>query len=352
MRPILLALLALLARGQTPSPPQAQTMDEAVRALAKNIAAQLGSAEIALVSERSLTPGFAAETTRARTLLDRALRRPQARGATVVEVVVTATENLQGPLLVAEIQKNQESVVETEAYATQPVARTERPALRSRLLWEQDEPILDVSLLADQSLLVLSPSGVKLCRRGQAPCEMKEARTLSPAIRDPRGKLAVSGDSFIAYLPDGPSGEFQIDGEQVHFSLGQNTFETAGGEKFFSVARAGSFRIVAGLDGRTRISQGSQTSVVNDWGSDVVGIASSCETGPLVVATASGESSASDSAAVYDISSQPPRAASDAAQFAGPVTALWPAPGGALAVVHQLATGRYAAYNLTLDCGR
>jgi hypothetical protein len=327
-------------------------MDEAVRTLAKNIAAQLAPSETAHLAERSLTPAFAAETARARTLLDRALRRPQARGTTVVEVVVTATENLQGPLLVAEIQKSADTVVETAAYSLQPPARATRPALRSKLLWEQDEPILDLSVMADQSLLVLSPSGVKLCRRGEAQCEMKEARTLSPAVRDPRGKLAVSGDSFIAYLPDGPSGEFQIDGEPVHFSLGQNTFETAGGEKFFSLARAGSYRIVAGLDGRTRISQGSQTSVVNDWGGDVVGIAGGCEPAPLVVATSSGESSAPDSAAAYDIAAQPPRAASDAAQFAGPVTALWPAPGGALAVVHQLATGRYAAYNLTLDCGR
>jgi hypothetical protein len=344
MRPLLLVLLAVVARGQS--------MDDAVRALAKSITAQLAAGETAQLSERSLTPAFAAETTRARTLLDRALRRPQARGAAVVEVVVTATENLQGPLLVAEIQKNRETVVETAAYTTQPVARATKPALRAKLLWEQDEPILDLSLTPDQNLLVLSPSGVKLCHRGEAQCEMKEARTLSPAVRDPRGRLAVSGDSFIAYLPDGPSGEFQIDGEQVHFSPGQNTLEAAGGEKFFSIARAGSYRVVAGLDGRTRIFQGSQTFVVNDWGSDVVGIASSCATGPLVVATSSGESSASDSASAYDISNQPPLAASDAAPFAGPVTALWPAPGGALAVVHQLATGRYVAYNLTLDCGR
>ncbi len=344
MRPLLLVLLATFIR--------AETMDEAVRSLAKNITTQLAPGEAAHLSERSLAPAFAAETTRARTLLDRALRRPAARGAAVVEVVVTATENLRGPLLVAEIQKTQETVVETAAYSTQPAARATRPALISKLLWEQAEPILDLSRMSEESFLVLSPSGVKLCRRGQAQCEVKEARSLTTAVRDPRGKLAVSGDSFVAYLPDGASGEFQVDGEQIHFSPGQNTFETASVEKFFSVARAGSYRIIAGLDGRTRISQGSQTYVVNDWGSDVVGIASGCETGPLVVATSSGETTASDSAVAYDIASQPPRAASEPAQFAGPVTALWPAPGGALAVVHQLATGRYAAYNLTLDCGR
>ncbi len=269
-----------------------------------------------------------------------------------MEVVVTATENRRGPLLVAEIQKGQETVVETAGYSSQRTAPSSRPVLVSRLLWEQDEPILDLALMDSQSLLVLSPSGVKLCRRSETQCETKDARAPALIPRDPRGRLVVSGDAFRAYLPDDESGEFQIDGEQVHFSPGQNTLENASGEKFFSIARAGSFRLVAGIDGRMRISQGQQTLVLDGWGSDIVGIASSCEPGPLVVATSSSESNASDSAAAYEITGQNSSAATDPIQFQGPVTALWPVAGGALAVVHQLAIGRYAAYNLTLDCGR
>lgn len=331
---------------------RADTLDDAVRSLAKDVAAQLSPSETAHVSERSIDPAFAAETTRARTLLDRALRRPAARAATVVEVVVTAAENLRGPLLVAEIQKGPETVVETAGYSSQRTAPSSRPALLSRLLWEQDEPILDLALTENQSFLVLTPSGVKLCRRGESQCEMKDARLPALPARDPRGRLLVSGDAFTAYMPDDPSGEFVIDGEQVHFSPGQNTLENASGEKFFSMARAGSFRLVAGLDGRMRISQGPQTFVLDGWGSDIAGIASNCGTGPLVVATSSSESNASDSAAAYEITGQNSRAATDPVQFPGPVKALWPVAGGALAVVHQLATGRYAAYNLTLDCGR
>src|ERR1017187_1814955 len=108
MSRLVFLFLAVLARGET--------LDDAVRSLAKDIAAQLTPGEIAHVSERRLDPAFTAETNRERTLLDRALRRPAARGATTVEVVVTATENLRGPLLVAEIQKGQETVVETAGY--------------------------------------------------------------------------------------------------------------------------------------------------------------------------------------------------------------------------------------------
>ncbi len=344
MRVLLLALLAVLA--------QAETLDDAVRELARDIAAQLAPGEIAHVSERSIDPAFAGETTRGRTLLDRALRRPAARGAATVEVVLTATENLRGPLLVAEIQRGQDTTVETVNYSAQLTARASRPALVSRLLWEQDEPILDLAPMGDQSFLVLTPSGVMLCRRNDAQCEMKESRPPALTGRDPRGRLIVSGEAFTAYLPDEASGEFQIDGEAVHFSPGQNTLENGSGEKFYSIARAGSFRLVAGIDGRMRISQGPQTYVLDGWGSDVVGIASSCEPGPMVVATSSSESNASDAAAAYEITGQNSHAATDPVQFQGPVTALWPSAGGALAVVHQLATGRYAAYNLTLDCGR
>src|ERR1700722_7659857 len=228
MQRLFFVFLAVLA--------QAESLDDAVRTLAKNVTKQLAASEIAHVSERVLAPSFAAETTRARTLLERALRRPQVRGVTTVEVVVTATENLQGPMLVAEIRRDPDTIVETAAHSSPPPASP--PKLVSRLLWEQNDPILDLAQTGDRNLLVLSPSGINLCHRDTARCEVKQARPLSPAVRDPRGKLAVSGDTFTAYFPDDTAGEFQIDGETVHFSPGQNALENASGEKFFSIARA------------------------------------------------------------------------------------------------------------------
>src|SRR5580698_7306588 len=121
MRAFLFLLLAVLSR--------AQNLDDAVRSIAKDVTAQLSPGEIAHVSERSIDPAFAEETTRARMLLDRALRRPTPRGATTVEVTVTATTNLRGPLLVIEIQKGPEPIVEMSGYNVQPAVRAVRPAL-------------------------------------------------------------------------------------------------------------------------------------------------------------------------------------------------------------------------------
>jgi hypothetical protein len=183
---------------------------------------------------------------------------------------------------------------------------------------------------------VLSPSGSKLCRRDS--CEAREARPVSSPVRDPRGKLEDS------------AGGFQLDGELVRFPSGQNTLETTAGEKFYSLAHAGPWRLIAGLDARIHATQGQQTLVWDGWGSDIVAVP--CGSSALVVATAASGPESADSVTAYEIAAPAPRAVTDPLPFPGPVTALWPAPGGALAVVRQLATGRYAAYTLALDCGR
>jgi xanthine/CO dehydrogenase XdhC/CoxF family maturation factor len=79
-----------------------QSLEEAVREIARNVLAPGEAPHVTErnISEGSRAPEFAAETTRARTLLERALRRPALRDARIVEVVVTATENISGPLLV------------------------------------------------------------------------------------------------------------------------------------------------------------------------------------------------------------------------------------------------------------
>lgn len=133
-----------------------QTLEDAVRQIARNIQP---AGEAYHFSERALTPEFAAETTRARTLLERSLRRTAPRDSPAVEATVTATENINGPLLVVQINTGGEQFVETAAYVSQPAARQSRPSLAAKLLWRQEEPILDIFLAGDQ-MLVLSPTKI------------------------------------------------------------------------------------------------------------------------------------------------------------------------------------------------
>jgi hypothetical protein len=344
----------------------ADTLDDAVRALARSIASQLSAGEVARLSERSLAPAFSAETSRARNLLDRALRQPSNSSATPVEVVVTATENARGPLLVVQIQKGQETLVQTASYTAAPAARTSSPVLASRVLWEQDEPILDLVAI-DEEMLVLSASDVTRYRRAPAGWERAESRPVPAAGRDPRGRMMISGESISLFLPAGTcqgqwksslqwnceetQTEFPLDGENVRFAPGGNTLENSTG-RFYSAARAGNIRLIAAVDGRIHASQGQQTFAWDGWGSDVAAIGGGCGAGPQVIASSANDRTSADSLIPLEVTGQNPRTAGDALPVPGPVTALWPVPGGALAVVRQLATGKYGAYNITLDCGR
>jgi hypothetical protein len=356
VRPFLLIpLLCAFAYGQT--------LEEAVRQIAKNV---LAPGEVSHVSERPLDPQFAAETTRARTLLDRVLARPAIRDARLVEVVVTATENNSGPLLVLQIKKGDEQFVKTAAYSIQPAKPAAKPSLTLSLLREQPDPILDLAIAGDR-MLVLSPTQVEeLQRAADGKWDATDAFSLEALLpsRDPRGKLEISNDTATAFLPGGtcagkwtPSfqwtctntpGGFQIDGEQIHFTPGQNTVETAAGNRIFSLAGIGDVRVMAEVDGSVRVSKGDQPLSVPDWGSDIASLTSRCLPNPAILSTSS---TAQESVTAYDIASSPPRALTEPLSVPGPVTALWPTPAGALAVVHESQTGQYAAYLVSLDCG-
>jgi hypothetical protein len=103
--------------------------------------------------------------------------------------------------------------------------------------------------------------------------------------------------------------EFTLDGAPAHFTAGRNTIE-------------GQHRLVAAGDARSAC--GNKTLASSDGGMDT-----------------------NDTVVLFDGAS----AISEPAEFPGPITALWPATDGALAVVRNLTTKSYAAYALSVDCG-
>ena len=278
---------------------------------------------------------------------------------------MTATENISGPLLVIQVQKDDGQSVKTAAYISPPAARAAHPSLATTLLWQQPEPILDLALNGDR-MLVLSPAQIQVFQRSNATWQAAESAqldTFAPS-RDPRGKLRISQDSLTAFLSGGtctgqwePSlqvtcadstEEFQSDGERLHFFSGENTFETTAGENIFSIARAGEFRLIASIDGVIHASRGQQAFTIPDWGSDIASLPERCGGNPVFLASSP---TATDSLTAFELTGPNPRRISDPLLVPGPVTALWPASGGVLAVVHEVAKERYAAYLVSLDCG-
>ena len=337
-----------------------ETLDDAVKALGKKVLARMAPAEAARVTSRNLTSLAASDATKAQATLDRSLRR-RLRNPMPVDVALTISENLRGYVLVAELRREGGTQVDMVEFRPDPPPVQARPSvvLEKRILWEQAMPILDLVIVADQ-MFVLEPARVARYQRNAAKWELKEASALAPVnVRDPRGRLEVSGDTLSADLPGftckgiwKPALDVQCQ-EGGQFPAARNTMDLHDWRApFFNSAEVGSEVLVAETDGRTRIYDATRNpaGAFDAWGSDLVPMVDACG-GSFVAASAPGDRKSVDSISLYFVIERAPIRVSDPAEFPGPVTALWPAGTGALAVAQNLSTGSYAAYALAIDCG-
>ncbi len=374
----------------------ADSLTEGTRQIVAQIAARLGPGADAAVTVRNLSSISAAQFADIQRDLEAQFHAtslhlvPPEQAA--AEVLLTLSENLEGYLWVAEIRKGETPQVIMVSMPRPPVtARAASQAalvLQKNPLWEQDAPMLDVAVLhaggGKTQLLILEPERVVL--RDLSPPAAQQTQPIvrsSPWPRDPRGRLVLRQDHlFDAYLPgtrcssvgqgltslscvatDDP---WPVDPTLNAFFASSRNFFTgilsgtgAQGKTtapFFSAAQVEDNGAVvwvfAGVDGRVRLFRGAGESVEDfkSWGSDIAALKTAC--GSQVLATHAGESGAQDTVQAFQISGQQAVPVSQPADFAGPVTALWPATDGtnAIAIAHNLKAGRYEAYSLTITC--
>ncbi len=386
-RPIVALLLIVFAMPGFAADPFA----EAAHRLAGEIAAKAGN-DIGLTT-RNLSSVPEGQFASVRRALEVELRAQGLKltPAAAVQTRVTLAENAKGYLWVAEIRKG-----DTQFVAIEPIARgvtaPDAPTfvLRKTLLWAQREPILDVAHInggGASRLLVLEPGRVALYAVQGARGELVESAGImrtSPLPRDARGRLVTAEDHlFDAYLPgmhctagqaiaamtcaaaDDP---WPLDlNLNAFFAPSRNFFTgvlsgaAAQGKStapFYSAAKlddqGSAVWVFTGVDGRVRMFNGSTETVVDAkaWGSDITAMKSSCGSGTQLLATHSAGANAPDGLQAFTVTGHQLVAASQPLEFAGPITALWPAEGGAVAVAHNLKTGNYEAFSLTMDCGR
>ena len=394
---VLSALLILLPRDAR----AADDMAGAVGELARKTVALAGRGEPVSVSWRNLSSLASGDFNQARMAFDAALREAGARvgqkedapgGLSHQDPVADARLTLSGNpsqfLLVEEIRKAEDRQVWIASWKRP--APTGAPAgstltLEKKLVWEQEEQILDVVMLGT-GVLVLSPSRVSL--RGDTATQSVPLTSPRPWPRDLRGHLQVSGGGFKAYLPGvacsgaadpaltmechpsdqpwtldaGPRGVLL-----ASFTPGRNHFDgrvsTSNGIRktvaaFFSAASAEengrAYWLLAMLDGRTQIFDAGFDPVgsVAAWGSDLAATGAHCGGGSQILATKAGEASEPDAIRAFGLVNRTPVPLSAPLGLPGPVTAFWSLGGNAaLAVVGDLATGRYQAYAITVNCG-
>lgn len=326
----------------------AQTLDEAVRALARKVAAQLTPADVPRVTARSLSNLGSAEVTKVRSTFERAIRRPSPRTPEPLDISLTVAQNVRGYLLVAEFSRNGQRRVEMVEYRPAVTVPLARVAIERELLREQEAPMLDVLLVGEKMFVLEADALAVYPRNGPGALERRPvARTAS---RDLRGHLEAAGEDVTVFVP-GEERRFSLGGEAVGFRPSDNMLQAEGWPAFYSYARTDTLHLLAETDGRVHLYDTDKrpAGLIEQWGSDIVPMTGACG---AVLATSAGDRDSNDTLTAFDLVDRRPVAVSDPVPFSGAITALWPAPGGAVAIARNPVTEKYAAYKITIRCSQ
>ena len=382
------ALLPALLFLTFPAAQAADDVSGAARELARR-SAVYGRVDASAITWRNISSLGSAELAQARAAFEAALQEFGNRNPSAPQVLarITLSQNLGSYLLVEEAQVGEEREVWIASWKRAGAARQRAPgmALESKLALEQDDQILDLAFVGN-GMLVLTPSKVTL--RAAAGSQSAALAPLKPWPRDLRGRLRVTGNTFQAFLPGMTCAGSAVPALQMdchaaepwvlesgsramllaNFAPSRNYFDgrvvTQAGvrktiEPFFSAAAVEepgrTVWVLAMLDGRDQTFDAAldpQGKGFTLWGSDITAVDGRCGAASPVLATRPGDGSEPDAVQAFAVAGGSAVPLTAPVIFAGPVTALWPSgSGSALAVAHDLSTGKYAAYVLTVSCG-
>jgi len=311
------------------------------------------------------------------------------------EVRVTLSENLHEYVWVAEIKQGTDMRVEM---VTSPRSASVGAAkngatvsVRKVMMWSQATQMLDMVVVdgstSNPKMVVLDVEAISLyaLREGKWQREQSWAITHTRAFpRDVRGLLVMNKDKVLtAYLPGTVCEVASLGGNAVvcresddawkigyraaFFNSGRNYFTGAlvpasdrASGPFYSMAwlekQNYTLQVSTGVDGRVRMSDGVNERMLpgaatSDWGSDIAAVKSGCGTGAQLLVTSNGDDTVGDSVRAYEVPDRDPVLVSAATDFSGPVMAMWSHDAtGASAVVHNLQTGQYEAYSVSIAC--
>lgn len=390
-------LAGLLAFFSPSAAVAAEDSNGAARELAARAVTFAGAEPAFSLSYRNLSSLGPAEFGQSRIAFEGALRQAGGRIAEngAVELRITLSENATGYLLVEDAHRGDDRQVWMSSWKrTTPISRTAPGiSVERKLVWEQDEQILDVAFAGD-AMLVLAPTRLTLFARSGEQWVPRQSVPFTPSRpwpRDLRGHVRVQGSSFQVFLPgmtcsgvaNSPltmdcrstdetwvlesggraillaslaSARNYFDGRVVTQTGAPRTVPP-----FYSAAavvdRGQTVWLLATVEGKVQLFDAELNTVAGPaslpaWGSDLVSINARCGPPSQLLATRAGDGTEPDAIQSFAITDRAAAPVTAPVLFPGPVTALWSAGAtSAVAVARDLTTGRYLAYVLTLACG-
>jgi hypothetical protein len=302
-------------------------------------------------------------------------------GATTVRC--SCLENLREDACIADIGDGAARRVVTATRAKNssgPSMPNPIVALQLRPLHAQRDPILDVAL-AGPALLVLTPTTVtRIPLPGQPAVATQSAAIATGRVwpRDVRGHLRAAGDAFEVFLPGvtcrgssaplalacADEGEpWPIGIENAGMAASRNTFATPEGFSFYEAATLDSGQWLAVDQQGTLTFLDAQRRVVarGDASDHVAALRSACAPGSYVVtARRAPDADSADVLRLARVAGSTLVPEASTIVLPGVLTALWSArmpsrpqdDREAVAVVHDMQTGGYEAFHLSLSCAR
>ena len=312
------------------------------------------------------------------------------------EIRLTLSENAQGYVWIAEVRQANETKI---AMVAAPRSLDAAPALSGPLvsirktpMWSQENAILDVAQVqagAEPHMIVLDAAAVTLYKMTAGRWTLEQQFAIAHARtwpRDLRGRLVLARDHlFDAYLPgvlcaSSPQAPLKVNchagdtwpigGSQTAlFHASRNFFSGAVTPAIGKAASVAAFYSAAAIprplytlwvfartDGSVHLVDGVNDVGIRarDWGSDVAAVKSACGAQIQLLVTGISDGDTADVVRAFEIADREPVEVARPMEFEGPITSLWTAADGnsATAVVRNLKTGKYDAFELGITCGQ
>jgi hypothetical protein len=228
-------------------------------------------------------------------------------------------------------------------------------------------------------LFVLEPAALTRYQRRDNEWLADRSRPISSLRvppRDIRGRLRLDGATVEALLP-GVACRANVDAlnltcadeqqawplgvENTGIAVGRNYFTTPEGLAFYGVAsltaEADARWLVAAPDGRLLFLDSGRRALESavSAGDEVAAVETTCVPGSYVIlSTRAGPAADAESLQLFQVIGRRLVPAASPVVLPGPLTALWAAPGArtAMAVSRDPSSGRYAAFQIAIICGR
>jgi hypothetical protein len=313
------------------------------------------------------------------------------------QVQIAISNDVNGYALIAQIALGATKQIVVAPVAAAPVnpgPPPPTPVLQRKVVWQQDDPILDFAEGSPDSShtlwYILGPDRLSAYEFSGASQTLHVDERFSRVYtsRDSRGRLALKDPTHVtawvaAVRCEGlwnpgfslscspnvgqqwPMGTVNSAYDPTHNYFTGAVTLSAGivthYPPFYSAAFApdasgGSTSrwILAGLNGQALLfTGGAQPSAIFfDWGSDIASLNSTCGTAWQVLVTGPGDWTEPDRIQLYQIANRQALAVGEPLQFPGPILSLWPSSDSQTArvVFRNLQTGMYEAAILSVGC--